>query len=90
MRIGRKSIVIPGRRIGGDDGAAYSVVIRNVPPCEIVGGNPAWLLRMRFGQEMIGLLRLKWGDFAPVALLKSLPSLCSPEPEKVKEVLQAN
>ena len=55
--IGRKSVIMPGIKIG--DGAiigAYSVVTRNVEPYTVVGGNPAKVIRRRFDEEMTELL----------------------------------
>lgn len=47
--IGHGSIVLSGVRLGaGAIVAAGSVVTKDVPPCSIVGGNPAKLIRMRF------------------------------------------
>ena len=44
--------------------AADSVVVRNVPPYAIVGGNPAQIIKYRFPPEMIeALLHLRWWDW---------------------------
>lgn len=46
--IGAKSCIIPGVTIG--EGAVIgmcSVVTKNVPPCAVVGGNPAKILKYR-------------------------------------------
>ena len=62
--IARGAIVLRGVTIG--DGAviaAGSVVTKDVPPFAIVAGNPARLLRYRFGEEDIrALLARKWWD----------------------------
>lgn len=88
--IGRESVIMPGVKIGdGAIVAAYAVVTRDVPPYGVVGGNPARLLKMRFDEEMIGLLlRLRWWDFEADALLEILPLLCCPDLEKVRRALQ--
>lgn len=88
--LGRQCVVMPGVKIG--DGAlvaAYSVVTRDVAPYSVVGGNPARLIRKRFGEELIALLlRLRWWDLPPDALAEILPLLCDPNLEKVAEELE--
>lgn len=63
--IGYKATIMPGVTIG--DGAiiaAHSVVIRDVAPYSIVGGNPAKEIKKRFSEEKIEkLLALKWWDW---------------------------
>ena len=50
--IGAGSIIMSGITIGkGSIVAAGSVVIKNIPPCEIWGGNPAHKLKNRFQTE---------------------------------------
>lgn len=47
--IGHGTIVVAGVSIGhGAIIAAGSVIVKNVPPCSIVGGNPAKVIRERF------------------------------------------
>ena len=44
--------------------AADSVVVKNVPPYAIVGGNPAQIIKYRFEPHVIeSLLRIKWWDW---------------------------
>lgn len=46
--VGAKSIIIPGVNIGeGAVIAMGSVVTKDVPPCAVVGGNPAKILKYR-------------------------------------------
>lgn len=56
--------ILGGVNIG--DGAvigAGSVVVKDVPPYAIVGGNPAKIIRYRFSEEDIAFLEnLKWWD----------------------------
>jgi len=63
--IGYKATIMPGVTIG--DGAviaAHSVVIKDVAPYSIVGGNPAKVIKKRFSTEKIEkLLELKWWDW---------------------------
>lgn len=62
--IGSNSIILEGIRIG--DGAiiaAGSVVVKDVDPYCIVGGNPASFIRKRFDQDSIDeLCCFKWWD----------------------------
>ncbi|MBR4153525.1 MAG: CatB-related O-acetyltransferase [Selenomonadaceae bacterium] len=45
--------------------ASDSVVVKNVPPYAIVGGNPAQIIKYRFPPEIIeALLRIKWWDWS--------------------------
>ena len=44
--------------------AMDSVVVKNVPPYAIVGGNPAQIIKYRFEPHIIdALLRIKWWDW---------------------------
>lgn len=84
--IGQESVIMPGVKIGdGSIVAAYSVIVKDVPPYSVVGGNPARFIKRRFDDELIELLlKLKWWDFEGVALLKILPLLCDHDLERVK------
>ena len=57
----------PNRPLVIGDGAVIasdSVVVKNVPPYAIVGGNPAQIIKYRFSPEVIeALLRIKWWDW---------------------------
>ncbi|KTD03704.1 chloramphenicol acetyltransferase [Legionella geestiana] len=63
--IGYDATILPGVTIG--DGAiigSKSVVTKDVAPYEIVGGNPAQVIRKRFDDETIDfLLRLQWWNW---------------------------
>lgn len=62
---GYQATVMPGVRIG--DGAiiaAGAVVTADVPPYAVVGGNPARLIRQRFGDaDVTRLRRAAWWDW---------------------------
>lgn len=63
--IGYESIIMPGVTIG--DGAiiaAKSVVVNDVPPYSIVGGNPAKIIKQRFTTETIKTLQeIAWWNW---------------------------
>ncbi|MEM6348902.1 MAG: CatB-related O-acetyltransferase [Bacteroidota bacterium] len=63
--IGYGATIMPGVKIG--DGAIIgtkSVVVKDVAPYSIVGGNPAQEIKKRFTAEKIEkLLKLKWWDW---------------------------
>ena len=63
--IGHESLIMPGVKIG--DGAiiaAKSVVVKDVPPYTVVGGNPAHSIRQRFSDaEVAQLLEIRWWDW---------------------------
>lgn len=63
--IGYEAVIMPGVKISdGAVVAAKSVVVKDVPPYTIVGGNPALVLRQRFSDaEIAQLLELKWWDW---------------------------
>ncbi len=62
---GYYSTIMPAVRIG--DGAiiaAKSVVVKDVPPYSVVGGNPAKVIKMRFDDKTIRMiLEIKWWDW---------------------------
>ena len=44
--------------------ASDSVVVKNVPPYAIVGGNPAKIIKFRFSEDVIeSMLRIRWWDW---------------------------
>jgi len=63
--IGRRATIMPGVRIG--DGAiisAEAVVVKDVDPYTVVGGNPAREINQRYPEEIIQeLLAIRWWDF---------------------------
>jgi virginiamycin A acetyltransferase len=72
--IGHKATILPGVTIG--DGAivgAESVVVGDIPPYAIAGGNPARVTRMRFSEEVVAaLLRIRWWDWDLDKLTRNL------------------
>lgn len=65
--IGHGAFIRAGVNVGtGAIIAAGSVVVKDVPPYAIVGGNPAKFIRFRLPEAQIeALLRLQWWRFAP-------------------------
>lgn len=63
--LGMDAVVMPGVTIGdGAIVAARSVVVKDVAPYTIVGGNPAHPLKQRFPQPVIdALLEICWWDW---------------------------
>ena len=60
--IGYEAVIMPGVKIGdGAIVAAKSVIVKDVPPYTVVGGNPATSLRQRFPDDTINvLLAIAW------------------------------
>ncbi len=81
--IGRGVSILSGVHIGsGAVIAAESVITKSVGPYEIVGGNPACLIRKRFSQETIDkLLEINWWDWKPEDINKTVERLCCNEIE---------
>ena len=63
--IGYESAIVPGVKVG--DGAiiaAKSVVVHDVPPYTLVGGNPAQIIKQRFNDNIIEkLLEIAWWNW---------------------------
>ena len=62
--IGANAIILRGVTIGfGAIVAAGAVVTKDVPPCAIVGGNPAKIIKSRFNNEAsVALHKIELGD----------------------------
>lgn len=62
--VGDNSVIIKGVKIGnGAIVAAGSIVIKDVAPYSIVGGNPARIIRMRFSDDTIDKIQAtKWWE----------------------------
>ncbi len=58
--------------------ALNSLVVKNVPPYAIVGGNPAKIIKYRFNPRQIeDLLRIAWWDWSDDKVAKMLPLILS-------------
>ena len=59
--IGHGAIILAGVQIGkGSIVAAGSVVAKDIPPCEIWGGNPAKKIKDRFDSEEAKIKHIEW------------------------------
>ncbi|UBF29746.1 CatB-related O-acetyltransferase [Kovacikia minuta CCNUW1] len=72
--MGYDSLVMPGVRIGdGAIVAARSVVVKDIPPYTIAGGNPAQPLKQRFSEaEIAQLLEIRWWDWDIAKISRNL------------------
>jgi virginiamycin A acetyltransferase len=81
--IGYKTAIMPGVQVG--DGAiiaAKSVVVSNVPPYTIFGGNPAKCIRQRFDDEVIlSLLEIAWWNWDIGKITRNLEKIVSTDIE---------
>jgi len=77
--IGFGVTILSGVTVG--DGAAIgacSVVIKDVPPYAIIGGNPAQVIRYRFDEETIqNLLQIKWWNWPDEKVGKNIHLICN-------------
>lgn len=87
--IGMRSQIMPGVRLGeGCVIAAGSIVVKDVEPYTIVGGNPAKFIKYRFDEKIIReLLKLKIYDHSEEELEKIIPALCSNDLSKLRAAL---
>ena len=87
--LGEGVTIMPGVTIG--DGAVIatnSMIVSDVQPYAIVGGNPAKLIRYRFSPEIIeALLDLKWWELDDEVINYFLPLIKSnPTLEKIAKI----
>lgn len=87
--IGYDTLIMPGTKIGnGTIIASRSVVVGNIEPYTIVGGNPARIIRKRFDDKTIELLEeLKWWDWTVEKITDNLEILVSKDIEELKKLL---
>ena len=79
--IGANVIILPGVNIGdGAVVAAGAVVTKNVGSYEIVGGNPARLIKKRFDDDITAkLMTIKWWEWDHVTIVKNMELFLDPE-----------
>lgn len=89
--IGRGATIMSGVTIG--DGAvigARALVVKDVPPYGIVGGNPAKLIRHRFEPEVIRkLLAIRWWDWPEDRVRRAAPLLQAPNIQEFIDAVEA-
>lgn len=75
--LGYQSMVMPGVNIGhGAIIATQSLVVKDVQPYTIVGGNPARCLKQRFDQNIIDeLLTIAWWDWDIEKISRNLEAI---------------
>jgi virginiamycin A acetyltransferase len=86
--LGYQALVLPGVTIGhGAVVAAASVVASDVPPYAIVGGNPARVIRQRYGDEDVKrLLRAAWWDWPVELVTENARTIMSGTPEELERI----
>ena len=86
--IGYGATIMPGVRVG--DGAIIatkSVVVKDVPPYAIVGGNPAKVIKMRFDDAQIKtLLEIAWWHWPIEKITKHVKLLVEADVEALSRV----
>lgn len=88
--IGMRAFIMPGIKIGeGAIIAANSMVINDVEPYSIVGGNPAKTIKYRFSVDIINeLLKLNIYDWPAVKFEHAKSILCSSDLSALKAFSQ--
>jgi virginiamycin A acetyltransferase len=85
--IGYEAVLMPGVTVG--DGAiiaAKSVVVSDVPPYAIVGGNPARLIRQRFGNDLVeALLAIAWWDWDIGKITRNLDKIVAADIQALRD-----
>ncbi|MEM7554797.1 MAG: Vat family streptogramin A O-acetyltransferase [Cyanobacteria bacterium P01_A01_bin.84] len=89
--IGYESVIMPGVNIG--DGAiiaAKSVVVNDVPPYTIVGGNPAKVIKKRFTEDIIKiLLEIAWWNWDIKKISRNLEKIVAADIDALKSVVSS-
>lgn len=84
--IGYDAVIMPGVKVG--DGAiiaAKSVIVKDVPPYTIVGGNPGVVIRQRFCDETIhALLEIAWWNWDIEKITKNLEKIVGADIEALR------
>lgn len=88
--IGMRAMILPGVHIGeGAIVAAGSVVIKDIEPYTIVGGNPATVIKKRFDDDTINeLLSLKIYERNEKEIDEMVPYLCDNNLSALKQYLK--
>jgi len=77
--IGEGATILSGVSIGdGAVVAAGALVVRDVEPYSVVGGNPARNIKFRFPEQQIqALLQIRWWDWPEEKVIANVHLLCS-------------
>jgi virginiamycin A acetyltransferase len=88
--IGYESLIMPGVQIGnGAVVAAKSVVVANVMPYTVVGGNPAKPIKERFAPEIVQrLLQIAWWDWSIEKITRNLQYIVSADIEALTTAMR--
>ncbi len=88
--IGLGALVVSGVTIGdGAIVAAGSVVVGDVPPYAVVGGNPAKVIKYRFTDEQIReLLEIRWWDWPDARVIEYVDLLSGPDIDTFLEAVR--
>lgn len=83
---GHESMIMPGVTVGnGAIIAARSVVVKDVPPYSIVGGNPAKVLKMRFKEAVIERIqKVKWWDWDYDKITRNIAKIAAADIEALE------
>ncbi|HQU71907.1 MAG: Vat family streptogramin A O-acetyltransferase [Calditrichaeota bacterium] len=86
--IGYEALIMPGVKIGnGAIISSRSVVVKDVPPYTIVGGNPARTIKTRFPETVIAELeQITWWDWPVEQISAHLQQIVSADIEALKKV----
>nr|WP_231373981.1 CatB-related O-acetyltransferase [Aureivirga marina] len=87
--IGHNVTIMPGIKIGnGSIIASNSTITKNIEPYSIVGGNPAKLIKKRFSEENIKLLKeIQWWNWDIEKITKNVSLLTSNDFDKLKKLI---
>ena len=86
--LGYRTVVMPGVTIGhGAVVAAGSVVVGDIPPYAIAGGNPARVIRMRYDEDDVQrLLRAAWWDWPVEVVTEHARTIMAGTPEELERI----
>lgn len=87
--IGYEALIMPGVRIGnGAVISSRSVVVADVPPYTIVGGNPARVIRQRFDADTVARLEsLAWWDWPVETITQHLDKIVAADIDALAAVV---
>lgn len=85
--IGYDALIMPGVKIGnGAIVSSRSVVVKDVPPYTVVGGNPARPIKQRFSPEVIERLQeIAWWDWPVEKITLHLPLIVAGDVEALRQ-----